>query len=69
MTLSFACSRTKVTLYGINGETPDSYNDVDRTEVAIYKEELGDFNKDMTIPIKPHSDNIVQITSDGAVLG
>jgi alpha-L-arabinofuranosidase len=59
--LSLPYNGHKVTLYGISGETPDSYNDVDKDEVTIFKEELGDFNSNMEIELKPHSVNIIQI--------
>ena len=59
--LTLECDYKKVTLYGISGETTDSYNDVDKTEVSIFKEELGDFYSEMEINLKPHSVNIIQI--------
>jgi alpha-N-arabinofuranosidase len=59
--LSFACSNKKVSLYGISGETPDSYNDINKNQVSIFKKELGSFSSNMEIEIKPHSVNIIQI--------
>ncbi|WP_058306392.1 alpha-L-arabinofuranosidase C-terminal domain-containing protein [Gracilibacillus massiliensis] len=59
--LSLPANGNQVTLFCISGETKDSYNDVDREEVAIYQEALGDFENDMEIEVKPHSVNIIQI--------
>lgn len=61
ISLSFSCNEKKVNLYGISGETPDSYNDVDHNEVTIFNEILGDYHTNMEITIKPHSVNIIQI--------
>jgi alpha-L-arabinofuranosidase len=59
--LSYSGKGSKVCLYGISGEMPDSYNNVDKNEVTIFKEELGDFYSNMEIELKPHSVNIIQI--------
>jgi len=61
ISLSSELDGNKVTLYGISGNSPDSYNDIDRNEVSIYTEELGSFKKGMKIEIKPHSVNVIQI--------
>ena len=59
--LDFECNGAKVVLYTINGESTDSYNDVDRNEVSIRSAELGEFKKGMKVVLEPHSVNVIQI--------
>jgi alpha-N-arabinofuranosidase len=59
--LSFECNGKNVTLYGIAGKSPDSYNDINKNDVFIFKEELGEFNNNIEVKLKPHSVNIIQI--------
>ncbi|GAB2556902.1 alpha-L-arabinofuranosidase C-terminal domain-containing protein [Gracilibacillus alcaliphilus] len=59
--LSFSASGNNVKWYGICGETPNSYNDVDKNEVTIFEEDLGDFTSNMEVELHPHSVNIIQI--------
>lgn len=61
LALSFRSIQGEVTIYRLNGSSPDSYNDVDRTEVEIIEEQLGCFYDGMKIRIAPHSVNIIQI--------
>lgn len=63
ITLSFPFPPTgkRVSLYGISGKAPDSYNDVGKNEITIFKENLGDYSTNMEIQLKPHSVNIIQI--------
>ncbi|SHN23433.1 alpha-L-arabinofuranosidase C-terminal domain-containing protein [Gracilibacillus kekensis] len=61
ITVSMVGNGNKVTLYGINGESKNSFNDVDQNEVVIYKEALDDFENNMEIEVKPHSVNIIQM--------
>ena len=59
--LSTAFEAMNVVIYRLNGSSPDSYNDVDRTEVSIRKEELGMFRENMEISVEPHSVNVIQL--------
>lgn len=61
LALSFRSIQGEVTIYQLNGSSPDSYNDVDRTEVEIIEKQLGSFYDGMKIHIAPHSVNIIQI--------
>lgn len=54
---------SEMVIYRLNGETVDSYNDVDRTEVSVRKEALGIYHEGMEIGIEPHSVNIIQVKS------
>lgn len=51
----------KAVIYRLEGNGPDSYNDVGRTEVEIKKEELGTCHAGMKIGIGPHSVNVIQV--------
>ena len=59
--LSTAFEGMNVVIYRLNGSSPDSYNDVDRTEVSVRKEELGMFRENMEISVEPHSVNVIQL--------
>ncbi|UOQ48711.1 hypothetical protein MUN88_00675 [Gracilibacillus caseinilyticus] len=59
--LSFSTANKKVMLYGISGDSPDVYNDVDKNNVTIFEKDLGEFVPHMKVKVKPHSLNIVQI--------
>lgn len=61
LALSLRSRQGEVTIYRLNGSSPDSYNDVDRTEVEIIEKQLGSFYDGMKIRIAPHSVNIIQI--------
>lgn len=61
LALSLRSRQGEVTIYQLNGSSPDSYNDVDRTEVEIIEKQLGSFYDGMKIRIAPHSVNIIQI--------
>ena len=50
-----------VTLLTVNGESKDSYNDVDREEVTIRRKELGTFSGSVSIALEPHSVNVIEI--------
>lgn len=47
--------------YYICGETVNSYNDIGHTEVEIKEEDLGDFSFGMSVRLRPHSIEILQI--------
>lgn len=55
------CGEGEVVRYYISGNSTESYNDVDHTEVTIRREELGVFKRGMEITAEPHSVNIIQI--------
>lgn len=61
VTLDFEYSDAEVIQYSLNGTSPDSYNDVDRTEVQIEQRKLGEYFKGKEIVAGPHSVNIIQI--------
>ena len=48
-------------LHYISGESTEAYNDIDREMVTIQHEELGTFQSGMSVRLKPHSVNIIQI--------
>lgn len=48
-------------LYSISGNSTESYNDVDREEVRIEKEDLGCYKQGMKVQLKPHSVGVIQI--------
>ena len=50
-----------VAIYSICGNTKDSYNDIDRNEVTIIKSELGKCKAEVTVELKPHSVNVIQL--------
>ena len=50
-----------VTLYRCCGNSPDSYNDVDRNEVFIETLPMGEVEQFAEIELAPHSVNIIQI--------
>lgn len=51
----------QVILHYISGESTEAYNDIDREMVTIQHEELGTFQSGMSVRLKPHSVNIIQI--------
>ena len=60
ITLSFE-AEGKVTQYYISGNSTESYNDIDRTEVETRSRELGTFREGMKVELPAHSVNIIQI--------
>ncbi len=50
-----------VVMYSICGNTEDSYNDINRNEVSIIKSEVGKCSAELTVELKPHSVNIIQL--------
>lgn len=48
-------------LYYIAGSSTESYNDVDREEVRIQREDLGVYTPGMRVSVKPHSVGVIQI--------
>ncbi|MBQ7848908.1 MAG: alpha-N-arabinofuranosidase, partial [Clostridia bacterium] len=50
-----------VTLYTLNGESKDSYNDVDREDVTIRTRSLGLCGECLEVVLEPHSVNIIEI--------
>lgn len=50
-----------VRMYYISGESTESYNDIDREEIAIECEELGTYIPGMEITLKPHMVGVIQI--------
>ena len=50
-----------VTLYTVSGDSPDSYNDVDREEVTIREQNLGIYQAGSSITLPPHSVNVVRV--------
>lgn len=61
ITLSSDDASGKLTVYSISGSSTGSYNDVDRTEVSIEKSDSIEYYPGITIELKPHSVNIIQI--------
>lgn len=61
ISLSLTDRSGEVTIYRLNGRSPDSYNDIGRTEIEIKTENIGSFQDGMKIAIAPHSVNIIQI--------
>lgn len=61
LTISLPGREGKAVLYGISGESTESYNDVGRNEVEIQKEELGRFRNAMDLHVMPHSVSVLQI--------
>lgn len=55
------CGEGEVIRYYISGNSTESYNDVDHTEVTIRTEKLGIFKRGMEITAGPHSVNIIRI--------
>jgi len=53
--------RTQVVLYTINGESKDSYNDVDHDGVTTQKHELGQHEECIEIALEPHSVNLIEL--------
>ena len=51
----------QVILHYISGESTEAYNDIDREMVTIQHEELGTFQSGMSVKLRPHSVNIIQI--------
>ncbi len=50
-----------IEVYSVNGESKDSYNDIDRNEITIKRTTPGDFTNKINIDIAPHSVNVIQI--------
>lgn len=48
-------------LYYIAGSSTESYNDVDREEVHIQREDMGVYTPGMRVSVKPHSVGVIQI--------
>ncbi len=48
-------------LYYIAGSSTESYNDVDREEVRIQREDMGVYTPGMRVSVKPHSVGVIQI--------
>lgn len=46
-------------LFTLNGESVDTYNDVDRQRIKIRKTELGNRGKIISIEVEPHSVNVL----------
>ncbi len=61
ITLCCEAENAEVTMYSIAGQSTDSYNDRDRTEVVIEEKKLGRFQSGMQIEFAPHSVNVIQI--------
>ncbi|RCW61904.1 alpha-L-arabinofuranosidase C-terminal domain-containing protein [Halanaerobium sp. ST460_2HS_T2] len=59
--LSIAADYKEAKLFYISGENKDSYNDVDKNEVKIIEEDLGEFAGNLKLELKPHSVNIIQL--------
>jgi alpha-N-arabinofuranosidase len=53
-----------VVIYGIDGESTESYNDIGREEVKIWKKELGRYTPGMKVTLSPHSVNIIRIGAE-----
>ena len=51
----------KVTLFTLNGDSKDAYNDVDHQGVEITETDLGSFADEVTITLAPHSVNVIRI--------
>ena len=45
----------------LNGASPDSYNDIGRTEVTVRRKDAGAYKRGMEIQLEPHSVNIICI--------
>ena len=54
----------EVTVFTLNGESRDSYNDVGREEIQIRRKEEGLYRTGMKLEIEPHSVNVIRIGSD-----
>ena len=50
-----------VIIHTLNGESTDSYNDVDRTEVSVTERNAGVYRRGMELVLEPHSVNIICI--------
>lgn len=48
-------------LYYIAGSSTESYNDVDREEIRIQREDMGVYTPGMRVSVKPHSVGVIQI--------
>jgi alpha-N-arabinofuranosidase len=53
--------KSTITQFRCCGNTPDSYNDIDRTEVFIETIEHGQAEAFVEIELSPHSVNIIHI--------
>lgn len=51
----------KVSMHTISGTNENSYNDTCKTEVFISKADLGNYENNMRISVKPHSVNVLTI--------
>ena len=52
---------SRVIVRTVNGDSKDSYNDVNREDVTIRTKELGTFSGSVSITIEPHSVNVFSI--------
>jgi len=53
--------RTQIVLHTVNGESKDSYNDVDHEGVTTKKQALGLHEGSMEIALEPHSVNLIEL--------
>ena len=51
----------KITLFTLNGDSKDAYNDVDHQGVQIVETDLGTHADAVTITLEPHSVNVIRI--------
>lgn len=64
VSLDFEFENAEVTVYTVNGESVNSYNDVGRNDVTVTERRLGGFKRGMTIDLAPHSINVIGILQD-----
>ena len=50
-----------VHIYSLCGDSKDAYNDVDHTGASIEEWSPGSFSYGMSVTLKPHSVNVIQI--------
>lgn len=53
--------RTQILLYTINGESKDSFNDVDHNGVTVCRKDLGMHEDCAEISLEPHSVNLIEL--------
>lgn len=53
--------RSQVILYTVNGESKDSYNDVDHDGVTTQRYDLGQYENHICITLEPHSVNLIEL--------
>ena len=51
----------KITLFTLNGDSKDAYNDVDHQGVQVVETDLGTHADSVTITLEPHSVNVIRI--------